>query len=79
MKHLNTKVKCVHILHRKVMLKNNISHKVPSSIYSSDVGFLGKGPNTSVSRIGPGPRNNVSYIGMRYLTSDVFNTSNWCR
>ena len=49
-----------------------------SSVYTSDVGFLGKGPNPSIPRIGQCPRSNLPDVGLRYLMSEVFNTTDWC-
>ena len=49
-----------------------------SSVYTSDVGFLGKGHSPSIPRIGPGPRSTSPDVGPRYPMSEVFNTSDWC-
>ena len=50
-----------------------------SSVYTSDLGFLGKGPNSSVHPIGPSTRSDLPDVDPRYLMSEVFNTSDWCR
>ena len=49
-----------------------------SSVYNSDVGYLGKRPHPSVPRIGPGLRSNLPDVGSRCPMPKVFNTSDWC-
>ena len=51
---------------------------IQSSVYTSDVGYLGKEPNPSIPWIGPGPHSNFPNVGPRYPMSEVFNTSDLC-
>ena len=56
----------------------SVDINVQSSVYTSDVWYLEKGPNPSIPWIGLGLRNNLPDVGPRYPMSEVLNTSDLC-
>ena len=76
MKHLNISLLCSGIIKWD---ENPTNKLIQSSVYSSDVRYLGFGPFPYVARIGIRLRSFLPDVKPRYRTSEVLNTANWRR